>query len=81
MDLTLAKEGFIVMIIGMGTVYIFLTIMIWAMNISSCVLKILGKYFPEEILSDKTAKKKNSINNDDEIALAVACAVNQARRA
>ena len=26
------KEGFIIMVIGMGTVYVFLTIMIYAMN-------------------------------------------------
>ena len=34
MDLTLFKEGFVVMVIGMGTVFVFLTIMIWLINIS-----------------------------------------------
>ncbi len=34
MDLTLLKEGFIVMVIGMGTVFVFLTIMIFVMHFS-----------------------------------------------
>lgn len=74
MDLTLLKEGFFIMIIGMGTVFVFLTIMIYAMEISSAVLKVIGKYFPEEIPEVKTVKKKVN-NNDEEIALAIACAV------
>lgn len=78
MDLTLFKEGFFVMVIGMGTVFIFLTIMIFAMNINSYVLKFVNKYFPEEIPADKTPNKKKSSSNDDEIALAIACAVNAA---
>ncbi len=78
MDMTLLKEGAIVMAIGMGTVFFFLTIMIGAMNINEKVLKFIGKYFPEEITEIKTTKKKVE-SNDDEIALAIACAINQAK--
>ncbi len=74
MDLTLLKEGFFIMVIGMGTVFVFLTIMIYAMEISSAVLKVVGKYFPEEVPEVKTAKKKVN-NSDEEIAVAIACAV------
>ena len=49
MDMTLLKEGAIVMVIGMGTVFFFLTIMIGAMNINEKVLKFIGKFFPEEV--------------------------------
>ena len=80
MDMTLLKEGVIVMVIGMGTVFFFLTIMIGAMNINEKVLKFVGKYFPEEIPEVKTKKKKVE-SNDDEIALAIACAINQASKA
>ena len=79
MDLTLLKEGAIIMAIGMGTVFIFLTIMIAAMNINEAVLKFIGKYFPEEIPEQKTTKKKVE-SNDDEIALAIACALNRAQK-
>ena len=58
MDMTLLKEGIIVMVIGMGTVFFFLSIMIGAMNINEIVLKFIGKYFPEEIPEDKTTRKK-----------------------
>ena len=81
MDITLLKEGAIIMAIGMGTVFFFLTIMIGAMNINEIVLKFIGKYFPEEIPELKTVKKKVESNNDDEIALAIACAINQASKA
>lgn len=81
MDITLLKEGFIVMVIGMGTVFVFLTIMIFAMNINSYILKIVSKYFPEEIPVDKTALKKKVTNNDEEIALAIACAIHRAGKA
>ena len=80
MDATLLKEGAIIMAIGMGTVFFFLVIMIGAMNINEIVLKIVGKYFPEEIPEVKSVKKKTE-TNDDEIALAIACAINQAQKA
>lgn len=80
MDMTLLKEGFIVMVIGMGTVFFFLTIMIYAMKLNDVVLAYIGKYFPEEIPEVKTAKKKN-VSSDDEIALAIACAVHNAQKA
>lgn len=71
MDMTLLKEGTIIMIIGMGTVFFFLVIMICAMNINELILKFIGKYFPEEIPEIKAIKKKVE-SSDDEIALAIA---------
>ena len=78
MDIALLKQGLIIMIIGMGTVFIFLTIMIFAMNINEVVLKFVGKFFPEEVPEVKTVKKKTE-SSDDEVALAIACAVQKAR--
>ena len=80
MDMTLLKEGIIIMVIGMGTVFFFLTIMIGAMNINEIGLKFVGKYLPEEVPEVKTTKKKVE-SSDDEIALAIACAINQAQKA
>ena len=80
MDMTLLKEGAIIMAIGMGTVFFFLVIMICAMNINEIILKFIGKFFPEEVSETKTIKKKTD-SNDDEIALAIACAINQAQKA
>ena len=81
MDMTLLKEGAIIMAIGMGTVFFFLTIMIGAMNINEIVLRFIGKYFPEEVPEAKTVTKKKTESNDDEIALAIACAIHQSQKA
>ena len=76
MNIELLKEGFLLMIIGMGFVFFFLSIMIYVMNISGKVINFIGKYFPEEVEEEKNKKKKKTAgNNDMEIALAIACAV------
>lgn len=73
--------GFTLMIIGMSTVFVFLIIMIFAMNLSAKVISIINKYFPEDISeTKKTNKIQKNINNDAEIALAIACAIGASKR-
>lgn len=81
MNLELLKEGFLVLLIGMGFVYIFISIMIWAMGIVAKIMKFIGKYFPEEVEEEKYTPKKKSDNNEAEIALAIACAVAERSKA
>ena len=73
MDIALLEDGFIVMIIGMGTVIVFLSIMIFAMHLNGKVLQVLNKFFPEEIPVEKKPVQKS--DNNEEIALAIACAM------
>ena len=73
MDLALLEDGFIVMIIGMGTVFVFLSIMIFAMHLNGKVLQVLNKFFPEEIPVEKKPVQKS--DNNEEIELAIACAM------
>ena len=76
MDLALLNEGLVITVLGMGTVFFFLTLMIFAMNANEYILKFVGKFFPEEVPEVKTVQKK--VNTaDDEIAVAIACAVRQ----
>lgn len=70
------KEGFFIMVIGMGTVYVFLTIMIYAMNITKKILDIINKYFPEQ-LPPEPKKRTKATDNDAEIALAIAAAIHK----
>ena len=70
------KEGFFIMVIGMGTVFMFLTIMVYAMNISKKILDIVNKYFPEAELPE-LKKKRDKTDNDAEIALAIAAAIHK----
>ena len=53
--------------------------MIGAMSINEKVLTFIGKYFPEEILEEKNIKKKTG-NMDEEIALAIVCAVHNTQK-
>lgn len=72
MDFTLLEDGFFVMIIGMSTVFVFLTVMIWVMYLNGYILKFVNRYFPEETAEEKI-KQRASVE-DEEIALAIACA-------
>ena len=50
---SLIEQGFNLMLFGMGTVFVFLTILIFA---TSGMSKILTQYFPEKAI--ETPKKK-----------------------
>ena len=76
MNMSLLNDGMFITILGMGTVFLFLLILIWAMQITEIVLKFIGKYFPEEIPEVATTKKKVD-TKDDEVAVALACAFRQ----
>lgn len=75
MNIELWKEGILLMIIGMGVVYFFISIMIVVMNLNSKILGFIGKYFPEKNEEDKPLPKKSNNNCDMEMALAIACAM------
>jgi oxaloacetate decarboxylase gamma subunit len=59
MELNLIQEGIKFMLLGMGSVFIFLTVLIIVMNIMS---KIIQTFFPEHIHSPHLALKKEEIN-------------------
>ena len=76
MNIELWKDGLLLMVIGMGFVFFFLAIMIGVMFINAKIISSLGKYFPEAVEEEQTtSKKKTAVNNDSEIALAIACAL------
>lgn len=76
MDTEILKFGIMIMVLGMGTVYFFIILMIFFLNITTKALGIINKYFPEEVVEDKrnTVKKKTE---DIEVAIAIACAAKQ----
>ena len=80
MESVLLEDAVFIMVIGMGTVFIFLTILIGAMNLNEKILKIISKYFPEEIPEVNLPKKKTN-TNDEEIAIAIACALRNKQKA
>ena len=73
----LFNTGITITFIGMAVVLAFLTLMIFAMNItSSLIINVLNKYFPEAVKEEPKKAKKKQTSNDEEIALAVALAYN-----
>ena len=73
MDTEIIKNGCLLMVLGMGTVYFFIALMICCMNITTKFITMINKYFPEEI---KSIENNNRNKNDDaEIAIAIACAI------
>lgn len=70
------NEGFAVMCVGMGTVFTFLCIMIFAMNCMSKVVAKLNTIWPEPVPQVAGgAKKKAAKCDDSEIAAAIVAAM------
>ena len=66
------ENGLALLLIGMGTVLAFLTLLIFAMMIMSKVVGWLNKIFPEAVEEVKSAAKKVASNVDEAIAVAIA---------
>jgi len=78
METNLIVEGFKFMGLGMGTVFLFLIVMIFAMNFMS---KIVNKFFPEPKVSESTAAAvaANTQDNSKKVAAAITAAVKHHR--
>ncbi len=75
MSLELLGDGVIVSIIGMGMVFAFLVILVWAMDLMAIVMRYLNTKFPEAVPEVVTSRK--SANDDNNaIALAIAAVMN-----
>lgn len=67
------QDGLLIMVLGMGFVFIFLTIMVFIMDWSSKLIIKLNEIFPEEVVKEKYTKK-SAAKDDNEVALAIAVA-------
>ena len=66
------ENGLALLLIGMGAVLAFLTVLIFFMRIMSKVVGWLNKLFPEATEEVKSAVKKAASNVDEAIAVAIA---------
>ncbi len=75
MDINLLQQGLVLLISGMGIVYIFLMVLVVVTNVAS---KIVPKF--NHILPDEAPKKKPApAAASDDAAIALAIAVARAR--
>ena len=69
------KEGLSMMLVGMGTVLIFLCILICAMYIMSACVRKINEIFPEPVAASAGNKAKAKSSDDSEIAAAIVAAM------
>ncbi len=67
-------EGFQVMVLGMGTVVIFLLLMVVAMTVVSKAVTAFNARFPEPVAEQASAPAAKPASSDEMIAIAVAMA-------
>ena len=75
MNTSLLTEGIAIMGIGMGVVFSFLVLTIFAMIIMSKVVGYLNKIFPEATAQIANTNNKKTSDNDAQIALAIVAAM------
>jgi len=76
METNLILEGIKFMFLGMGTVFVFLVVMIACMNIMS---SIINKYFPEPQPSVDTTVTNTQVDNK-KIVAAITAAITHHRK-
>lgn len=72
MNLMNLENGLILLVMGMGFVLCFLTILIFSMSVMVKIVGYLNKIFPEAVEGVKSVAKKTASNVDEAIALAIA---------
>ncbi len=66
-------DGLIITVVGMGTVFAFLTLLVYAMQLSTKVVEMLNKVMPEEVVAPVAAPSRNKATEED-VAVAIAVA-------
>ena len=70
MSIALLEDGAIITVIGMGMVFAFLTILVFAMQLMAIVMRYLNKKFPAAV--PEIAAPRRQGNDDSAVALAIA---------
>ncbi len=68
------QEGVRLMVVGMFTVFAFLTLLVGMMKLSAAFFEANAHRFPETEPAGTRPKRTNNIQSDDEIAVAIALA-------
>ena len=66
------SEGITITLVGMGTVFSFLVLLVLAMLIMAKVVILLNKVMPEQVAEVKA--KPVRVENNDDVAVAIAVA-------
>ncbi len=72
-------DGVIITIVGMAVVFAFLTIMVYAMDLTSFIVRYLNKKFPPKVVEEPVKKKSSATGEEEAIAVAIAAVLNMQR--
>ena len=67
-------QGVVLMLAGMGIVYVFLTLLIFVTKVSCAGVARFDSILPQD--APKKAPQKAAANDDENVALAIAVAMN-----
>ena len=73
------SDGVIITIVGMAVVFAFLTIMVYAMDLTSAIVRYLNKKFPPKVVEAPVKKKSAAAGEEEAIAVAIAAVLNMQR--
>ncbi|MEQ5800902.1 OadG family transporter subunit [Halomonas sp. H10-9-1] len=76
-DMQLLEEGISLMALGMGFVFVFLTLLVIVTTLMS---KIIGRFFPEPVAPPVPARGRGAAPQDDDVMVAISAAVHHYRR-
>lgn len=68
------EEGVRLMVVGMFTVFAFLSLMVGVMKASAAFFEANAHRFPEDVRAPSRSRGANQSRNDEEIAVAIALA-------
>jgi len=73
-EVNLINEALKFMALGMGIVFLFLAVMIFALKLQA---KLIAKFFPEEVKTPDNSKhlQSNIVNNEDQVTAAITAAI------
>lgn len=66
-------DGLIITVVGMGTVFLFLTLLVYSMHFATKVIEFLNKFMPEEVAAPVTVSSRKK-DTDENVAVAIAVA-------
>lgn len=65
-------DGLIITVVGMGTVFAFLVLLVYAMSITTKAVEYLNKIMPEEVATAVVPARNKATEDDVAVAIAVA---------
>jgi len=73
-EVNLINEALKFMALGMGIVFLFLAVMIFALKLQA---KLIAKFFPQEVKASDNSKHLQTkvVNNEDQVTAAITAAI------